>query len=146
MELNELKYAPGSRKRRKRVGRGGGSGHGGTSCRGDKGQRCRSGSKIRAWFEGGQMPINRRLPKRGFTNIFREEFQVVNLTDLERITDTDVITSDLLFERRLVRKRKPPVKILGNGEVTRALKIEVDAVSKSAREKIEAAGGQVTTP
>lgn len=146
MELNELKYAPGSRKRRKRVGRGGGSGHGGTSCRGDKGQRSRSGSKIRAWFEGGQMPINRRLPKRGFTNIFREEFQVVNLKDLERITDTDEITTDLLYERRLVRKRKPPVKILGDGEVSRALNVAVDAVSKSAREKIEAAGGQVTTP
>ena len=91
------------------------------------------------------MPINRRLPKRGFTNIFREVFQVVNLKDLERITDTDEITTDLLFERRLVRKRRPPVKILGNGEVTRALKVDVDAVSKSAREKIEAAGGQVTT-
>lgn len=146
MELNELKYAPGSRKRRKRVGRGGGSGHGGTSGRGDKGQRSRSGSKIRAWFEGGQMPINRRLPKRGFTNIFREEFQVVNLKDLERITDTDEITTDLLYERRLIRKRRPPVKILGDGEVTRALKVEVDAVSQSAREKIEAAGGQITTP
>jgi large subunit ribosomal protein L15 len=146
MELNELKYAPGSRKRRKRVGRGGASGHGGTSGRGDKGQRCRSGSKIRAWFEGGQMPINRRLPKRGFTNIFREEFQVVNLKDLDRITDTDEITTDLLYERRLIRKRRPPVKILGDGEVSRALKVTVDAVSKSAREKIESAGGQVTTP
>jgi large subunit ribosomal protein L15 len=143
MELHELKYAPGSRKRRKRVGRGSGSGRGGTSGRGDKGQRSRSGSKIRPWFEGGQMPINRRLPKRGFTNLFREEFQIVNLKDLERIADTDDITVDVLRDHGLIKKLTLPVKVLGNGEVHRALKITVQAVSKGAREKIEAAGGQI---
>jgi large subunit ribosomal protein L15 len=146
MELDNLKYAPGSRKRPKRVGRGGGSGHGGTSCRGNKGQRSRSGSKIRAWFEGGQMPINRRLPKRGFTNIFREEAQVVNLKDLLRITDTDDITVEVLHQHRLIKKQTAPVKILGVGEVTRALKVTCSAISASARAKIEAAGGQVTIP
>jgi large subunit ribosomal protein L15 len=144
MELDKLTYAPGSRKNRKRVGRGGASGHGGTSGKGNKGQRSRAGSKIRAWFEGGQMPINRRLPKRGFTNIFRQEIQIVNLVDLERITDTNEITVDVLKQHRLVKKLTVPVKILGNGEIKRALKVTVQAVSKSAKEKIEAAGGQVT--
>ena len=144
MELNELTYAPGSRKRRKRLGRGGASGLGGTSGKGNKGQRCRSGSKIRPWFEGGQMPINRRLPKRGFKNIFRQEFQIVNLEDLDRITDTDEITVDVLYQYRLIKKLQVPVKILGNGEPKRALTVTVQAISKGAREKIEAAGGQVT--
>ena len=146
MELHNLKYAPGSRKKTKRVGRGGGSGHGGTSCKGNKGQRSRAGSKIRAWFEGGQMPINRRLPKRGFTNIFREEAQVVNLKDLLRITDTDDITVEVLHRYRLIKKQTAPVKILGVGEITRALKVTCSAISQSARAKIEAAGGQVTIP
>ena len=144
MELNELTYAPGSRKRRKRLGRGGASGLGGTSGKGNKGQRCRSGSKIRPWFEGGQMPINRRLPKRGFKNIFRQEFQIVNLEDLDRITDTDEITVDVLYQYRLIKKLQVPVKILGIGEPERALTVTVQAISKGAREKIEAAGGQVT--
>ncbi|KPL07798.1 50S ribosomal protein L15 [bacterium SM23_57] len=144
MELNELTYASGSRKRRKRLGRGGASGLGGTSGKGNKGQRCRSGSKIRPWFEGGQMPINRRLPKRGFKNIFRQEFQIVNLEDLDRITDTDEITVDVLHQYRLIKKLQVPVKILGNGEPKRALTVTVQAISKGAREKIEAAGGQVT--
>jgi large subunit ribosomal protein L15 len=144
MELDKITYAPGSRKRNKRVGRGGASGHGGTSGKGNKGQRSRAGGKIRPWFEGGQMPISRRLPKHGFTNIFKQEFQIVNLQDLDRITSTDEITADVLREHRLVKKLTVPVKILGNGEVKRALKVTVQAVSKGAKEKIEAAGGQVT--
>ena len=144
MELDKLTYAPGSRKRNKRLGRGGASGHGGTAGKGNKGQRCRSGSKIRPWFEGGQMPINRRLPKRGFTNIFKQEFQIVNLEDLDRVTETDEITVDVLLQHRLIKKLTVPVKILGNGELKRALKITVQAVSKGAKDKIEAAGGQVT--
>ena len=144
MELHELKYAPGSRKQRKRLGRGGASGKGGTSGKGNKGQRCRAGSKIRPWFEGGQMPINRRLPKRGFTNLFRQEYQIVNLVDLSRIADTDEITVDELHRHRLIKKITQPVKILGNGDVDRALNVTVQAISKGAKEKIEAAGGQVT--
>jgi len=144
MELNKLRYAPGSRKRPKKLGRGGASGHGGTSGKGNKGQRSRSGASIPAYFEGGQMPISRRLPKRGFVNIFKQEFQIVNLADLERITDTTDITVDVLRQHRLIKKLTVPVKILGNGEVKRALNITVQAISKSAKQKVEAVGGQVT--
>ena len=142
MKLGELKAAPGSRKKRKRIGCGVGSGHGKTSCRGHKGQRCRSGSKTPPWFEGGQMPLQRRLPKRGFVNIFRTDYSVVNLRDLARITDVNEIDPDLMVKLRLVSKGMP-VKILGNGEIERAITVRAHKVSSTAAAKIEKAGGRV---
>jgi large subunit ribosomal protein L15 len=144
MDLGSLKYAPGSVKKRKRVGRGPGSGHGKTACRGHKGQRSRSGSKIRPWFEGGQMPLQRRIPKRGFTNIFRKEYQVINLKDLESLKKVKEVTPESLFEKGLISKRNMPVKILGSGELKAALDVSAHAFSASAKEKIEKAGGKVT--
>jgi len=143
MELSNLKYAKGSRKNRKRVGRGGA--HGKTACRGHKGQRSRSGSKRRLWFEGGQMPIMRRLPKRGFTNFTRVEYQVVNVSDLAKIKGVDEITPEVLRENGLIAKKTMPVKILGNGELAGKVNITANAFSKSAIAKIEAAGGRTTT-
>lgn len=143
MNLAALKYAEGSKKKRKRIGRGPGSGHGGTSTRGHKGQRSRSGATSRPWFEGGQMPVQRRLPKRGFTNIFRKEFQIVNLRDLERLGDVDKIDPQVLYQRRMIRKKHIPVKILGDGQLNRAIEISAHAFSKTAVEKIQSAGGRV---
>ncbi len=143
MDLSNLKYADGSRKNRKKVGRGGA--HGKTSCRGHKGQRSRSGSKRRLWFEGGQMPIMRRLPKRGFTNFNRVEYQVVNVGDLDRVHGVDEVTPEVLLERGLIRKKRLPVKILGQGELKIKVNVTANAFSKSAIEKIEAAGGRTTT-
>jgi large subunit ribosomal protein L15 len=142
MKLSDLAPAPGSRKKRKRVGRGPGSGHGKTSCRGHKGQNSRSGGGTKPGFEGGQMPLQRRLPKRGFTNIFRQDYSIVNVGALERLQDTTV-TPELLMQEGLIRNLKQGVKILGSGEVTRAYTIKVHAVSTSAREKIEKANGSV---
>jgi len=144
MDLSNLKHAKGARKNRKRVGRGEGSGLGVTAGRGNKGYGSRSGSKKRSWFEGGQMPIQRRLPKFGFTNIHKKEFQVVNVEDLEKIKKKDNITPDVLFENGLIRKKHIPVKILGNGELNSKVTIKVDAVSKNAQEKIEKQGGSVS--
>ena len=144
MNLGTLTYAPGSRKKRKRIGRGEGSGYGGTSGKGHKGARSRSGWKRRIGYEGGQTPLQRRLPKRGFTNIFRKEFQIVNLKDLERIKKVKKIDPLLLYEKRLTRKKNVPVKILGDGEIKRQLDISAHAFSKSAKEKIEAAEGRIT--
>ena len=141
MDLGHLKYAEGSKKKRKRVGRGPGSGHGKTSCRGHKGQKSRSGAKSRSWFEGGQMPLQRRVPKRGFTNIFRREFQVINIGDLDRLNN-DKISPEVLLEARLIRKKNVLLKILGDGEVTKAFEVSAHAFSKSALEKLEAAGGK----
>ena len=144
--LSNLKYAKGSRKNRKRVGRGEGSGHGGTSTRGMNGQMSRSGSKHKAWFEGGQMPLQRRIPKFGFTNIFRVEFQVVNISSLEKHAEkfgSDVVTIEVLKKNGLVSSSKRPVKILGQGDLKAKLQIEVNAFSNSAREKIEKAGGSI---
>jgi len=146
--LSSLKPAPGSRKNRKRVGRGQGSGHGKTSTRGHKGQHSRSGAKFRAWFEGGQMPLQRRVPKFGFRNKFRVVYQVVNLTDLEALHKNEkisepVITPEILIATGTVRKNYP-VKILGNGKISTALKVSAHAFSKSAQEKIKAAGGTTT--
>lgn len=143
MNLGTLTYAPGSRKKRKRIGRGEGSGYGGTSGKGHKGARSRSGSKRRIGFEGGQTPIQRRLPKRGFTNIFKKEFQIVNLKDLGRIKRVKKIDPMLLYEKRLIRKKNIPVKILGEGEITRQLEISAHSFSKTAQEKIEAAQGRI---
>jgi len=144
MNLGTLKYAPGSRKKRKRVGRGQASGHGGTSCRGHKGARSRSGFKSKLGFEGGQTPLQRRMPKRGFYNRFRTEYQIINLKDLERIKDVDKIDPQVLFENRLIRKKDVPVKVLGVGEIDRQVEIAAHAFSKSAIEKIEAAQGRIS--
>lgn len=145
--LSNLKYAEGSRKKRKRVGRGEGSGHGGQATRGMNGQRSRSGSKKRAWFEGGQMPLQRRIPKFGFTNIFRVPYQVVNLNALQRIADEKkldkVLTIEELKNLGLISSIKKPVKILGKGDIKAKLNLEVNAVSQSAKEKIESAGGSI---
>jgi large subunit ribosomal protein L15 len=145
--LSNLKYAEGSRKKRKRVGRGEGSGHGTQATRGMNGQRSRSGSKSRAWFEGGQMPLQRRIPKFGFTNIFKETYQVVNLNALQRIANENKIEKVLNIEELknlgLISSIKKPVKILGKGELKAKINLEVNAISKSAKEKIESAGGSI---
>ena len=141
MDLSNLKYADGSKKTKRRVGRGQGSGRGKTAGRGTKGQKSRSGSKSRAWFEGGQMPLQRRVPKRGFTNIFRKEYQIVNVGDLSRLKLTK-ISPEALLEARMIRKKTVPLKVLGNGDVTKKLEVSAHAFSKSAIEKLEAAGGK----
>jgi large subunit ribosomal protein L15 len=143
MDLRSLKPARGAVRKRKRVGRGDASGHGGTSGRGHKGQRSRAGAKTRPWFEGGQMPLQRRLPKRGFTNIFKKEVQIVNLRDLDRVK-ADEITPQTLIEAGVIKKKPVTVKILGQGEVARALTISAHAFSAAAKVKIEKAGGKVT--
>lgn len=142
MDLSSLKYAKGSHKKAKRIGRGIGSGHGGTSTRGHKGQYSRSGAKHKPWFEGGQMPLQRRIPKRGFTNIFKTVFQPVNLALLNRLTEVSQITPEVLRQHGLIRKRNVPVKILGNGELSRAFEVHAHGFSKGAQEKIEKAGGK----
>jgi len=143
MRLDELKPAEGSKKNTKRLGRGAGTGWGRTAGRGEKGAGSRSGNKKRAWFEGGQMPILRRLPKRGFSNDrFKKEFQVVNLSTLE-ILGIKKIDSSVLVEKGVIKSVYEPVKILGNGELKSAIEVSASAFSKSAVEKIEKAGGKV---
>ena len=141
MELGKLKPKKGSRHAKKRVGRGPGSGHGKTSGRGEKGQKSRSGYKSKLGFEGGQMPLHRRLPKRGFTNIFKEEFAIVNLSDLERFDAGSTVDTKAVREMGLVKGAPKKLKVLGNGEITKKLTVNADKFSKTAREKIEAAGG-----
>jgi len=143
MRLHELKPAKGTVKSRKRVGRGTASGHGKTVGRGQKGQKARSGGKVRPGFEGGQMPLYRRLPKIGFTNIFRKEYAVVNLSDLERFEDGSVVNPEVLKEAGLVKAMHSGVKILGDGELTRKLTVQAHKFSKTAADKIAAAGGKV---
>ena len=143
MKINELSPAAGSRRGRKRVGRGPGSGHGKTSCRGHKGQNSRSGGGVRPGFEGGQMPIHRRLPKRGFKNPFRTEYSVVNVGDLSRFEPNTQLDPDALKEAGLVWKMLDGVKLLGSGEISHPLVVRIHKVSQSAREKIEGAGGKV---
>jgi large subunit ribosomal protein L15 len=144
MKLHELKPAEGSTKTRKRVGRGSGSGLGNTSGRGHKGQKSRSGGGVRPGFEGGQMPLARRLPKRGFTNIFSKEYTVINVSDLEeRFEPGAEVTIESLFDTGLIKKVKDGVKVLGDGELTKPLTVKVQKVSKTAAEKITAAGGKV---
>jgi large subunit ribosomal protein L15 len=147
--LSNLKYATGSRKNRKRVGRGEGSGHGNQSTRGMNGQMSRSGAKHKAWFEGGQMPLQRRVPKFGFTNIFKIEYQVVNLNSLQKLVDSKLIkdqalNADELKKLGLVSSSKKPIKVLGKGDVKSKLNLTVNDFSKSAQQKIEAAGGTIT--
>ena len=143
MKLNELKPSPGSKKNRKRIGRGQGSGHGGTSGKGHKGQNSRSGGGVRPGFEGGQMPLNRRLPKRGFFNKFATQVAEVNLRDLGRFTAGSVVDAQALAEAGLIKGAFDVIKLLGQGEVQVALTIKVDRVSAGAVAKIEAAGGTV---
>jgi large subunit ribosomal protein L15 len=145
MELGNLKYAAGSRKKRKRVGRGPGSGRGKTSGRGHKGQKSRAGGGVPAWFEGGQMPLQRRVPKRGFTNIFRRESQIVNISSLEDKIEDTTVNPETLYAAGLINKKALPVKILGNGDLSKSLEIHAHAFSKSAIEKIEKAGGKAIT-
>jgi large subunit ribosomal protein L15 len=142
ISLGNLKPSSGSCKRRKRIGRGPGSGHGKTSTRGHKGQKARSGAKRRAWFEGGQMPIQRRVPKRGFTNIFKKEYQIVNLASLSRCGDQEIISPSVMKDSGLLRKLDLPVKILGDGELSGSITVQANAFSKKAKEKIEALGGK----
>lgn len=143
MKLNELTPAKGAHKGSKRVGRGYGSGSGKTSGRGHKGQKSRSGGSIPAWFEGGQLPLTRRLPIKGFTNLTRREYEVINLSDLERSGLEGTVTVAVLRAAGIVTRSKMPVKVLAMGEVTKALDLKVNAVSAKAREKIEAAGGTI---
>jgi len=142
MVLSSLPSARGEKRRVKRVGRGPGSGHGKTSCRGHKGQKSRSGSKTRIWFEGGQMPLQRRVPKRGFTNIFAKKPAIINLAELDKIDETTEITPEILYKSGKIRKMLNGVKVLGKGELTKALKISAHYFSKKAVEKIESAGGE----
>lgn len=147
--LSSLTPAKGSRKKTKRIGRGQGSGHGGTATKGHKGARSRSGHKFKLWFEGGQMPLVRRIPKYGFTSRNRIEAQIVNVGDLEKLVSSkriseSVITPEVLFSAGIVTKKKMPVKILGNGELKIKLEVTAHAFSKTAVAKIEAVGGKVT--
>ena len=141
-ELHDLSPAAGSHRDRKRKGRGPGSGLGKTAGRGQKGQKARSGGQIHPMFEGGQMPLHRRIPKRGFTNINRVEYQIVNVHSLDRFEGD--VTVESLHEAGLISSLRKPVKVLGQGEVEKALKVEAHAFSQGAREKIEAAGGSVS--
>jgi large subunit ribosomal protein L15 len=143
MQLHDLAPAPGSRKKRKRVGRGPGSGMGKTSTRGHKGLKARAGGSVRPGFEGGQMPIYRRLPKRGFTNVFKTNNAVLNLKVLDRFDAGAVIDPEVLYQAKLVKGRVDGIKILGTGDVTKQFVLKSLLVSKTAREKIEAAGGRV---
>jgi len=143
MKLNELKPPRGAVKQRKRRGCGTGSGHGGTSTRGNKGRYSRSGGSIPAWFEGGQMPLQRRLPKRGFRNFTRTEYEIVNVGDLARFEAGTEVTPDALRQARLVRRRSLPVKLLGEGALDRALTVRVHAASRTAQEKVKQSGGRV---
>lgn len=147
-KLSNLKYAEDSRRNRKRVGRGEGSARGGTATRGSNGQMSRSGAKRKAWFEGGQMPLQRRIPKFGFTNIFKVYYQLVNLNSLQRIADAkkyngEVLNAQSLKNLGLISSDKKPVKVLAKGEVKTKFNLEVQAFSAKAKEKIEAAGGTI---
>lgn len=145
MRLHELTYAEGAKSERKRVGRGPGSGWGKTCGKGQKGQKSRSGSGIHPWSEGGQMPLQRRLPKQGFTSIFKKEYEIVNLDHLEeKFEGGTEITIELLKGVNLVKKVKDGIKILGRGELTKKFHVHAHAFSKSAEEKIKAAGGEIT--
>lgn len=145
--LSNLKYAEGSRKKKKRVGRGQGSGYGGTSTKGHKGQHSRSGAKFRAWFEGGQMPLQRRVPKFGFKNINRVEYITINLDDIQALIDSGKISEtkidkEYLLTKKLIKGRNMPLKILGNGDIKTKIEITANAFSKTAIDKIEKGGGK----
>lgn len=143
LRIGRLKPARGAKKNRKRIGCGPGSGHGKTACRGAKGQKSRSGTSIPAWFEGGQMPLQRRLPKRGFTNIFRVERQAVNVRDLARFEANAEVNAEALLDEGIINNLNRPIKLLGEGELNKPLKVVVHACSKKAKEIVEKAGGEV---
>ncbi len=142
MKLHELRAPEGSRKKRRRVGRGEGSGRGKTAGRGTKGQNARSGGGVSVGFEGGQMPLQRRIPKRGFTNIFGKKYEIINVKDLRNFASGETIDREKLREAGLVKK-SVGLKLLGVGDISHPLTIRVDKVSRTAREKIESAGGTV---
>jgi len=143
MNLGSLKPPDGSRKKRKRVGRGDGSGHGGTSCKGHKGQNARSGGGVRPGFEGGQMPLSRRLPKRGFRNPFRKEIVIINIEQLNKFSKGSVIDKEVLVRAGLVKGKADGIKVLGKGNIEYPISLKIDMISRGAREKIEAAGGSI---
>lgn len=142
MKLHELSPAPGSTKEVKRIGRGHGSGNGKTAGKGHKGQNARSGGGVRIGFEGGQMPLTRRIPKRGFNNIFAKEYAIVNVSDLNKFTEGTVVDAELLKAAGLIKKTCDGVKVLGDGELTTKLTVKTAKFTKSAVEKIEKAGGK----
>lgn len=147
--IGNLQYAEGAKKKNKRIGRGAGSGHGGTSTKGHKGAQSRSGFSQKRGFEGGQMPLNRRLPKFGFTNRFRVEYQVINLDRIQELFDqgrfeNNNVTIDALYQMGALSNGYLPLKVLGNGEIKTALNVEAHQMSASAKQKIESAGGTVT--
>ncbi|MDP2157903.1 MAG: 50S ribosomal protein L15 [Nitrospirota bacterium] len=142
MRIEDIQPAEGSRKRRKRVGRGVGSGHGKTSCKGHKGQKARSGGPKGAGFEGGQMPLQRRVPKRGFTNNFRVDYAIVNLDVIEKLRTEGTITPELLYSKGVIKNMKSGLKVLGNGNVQGPVTVKAMIFSASAAAKIEAAGGK----
>ena len=141
--MSSLKPPEGSRKKRKRIGRGDGSGHGGTSTKGHKGQNARSGGRVRPGFEGGQMPLSRRLPKRGFRNPFRRNIVIINIDQLKRFPEGSVIDKDALLEAGLVNRVGDGIKVLGKGNIEYPISVKVDMISRGAKDKIEAAGGSV---
>ncbi len=143
MRLNDLRPTPKSIKKPKRVGRGCGSGHGMTSCRGTKGQNSRSGGGVKAIFEGGQMPLYRRVPKRGFTNIFKKNFSIVNLERLNIFKDGDIITPQRLIDEGIVKKIEDGIKILAKGSFNKKLTIKANKFSQKAIEEIKSAGGKI---
>ena len=145
-ELWNLKNSVGARRLKKKIGRGPGSGHGKTSTRGHKGQKARTGGRIRPGFEGGQMPLHRRLPKRGFTNIFKKSYTVINVEDLNGIKDGETVTVQLLKDKNLVKNVKGGVKVLGSGDLKKKLTVVADKFSESAKKKIEDLGGKCVTP
>ena len=143
MKLNELKYNEGSKKEIKRLGRGSSSGTGKTSGRGENGQKSRSGGGVRVGFEGGQLPLYRRLPKRGFSNaMFKKTYAVINVSDLNAFEDGTEVTPELLFEMGIIKKQLSGIKVLGNGELTKKLTVRAHKFSDVAKEKIEKAGGK----
>ncbi|MEJ2364857.1 MAG: 50S ribosomal protein L15 [Deltaproteobacteria bacterium] len=146
MRLDELKPPRGAKKKARRVGRGPGSGKGTTAGRGTKGQRSRSGGGVPPGFEGGQMPLQRRLPKRGFYNLFRKVFAEINVRDLEPFAADSVVDEELLRQSGLVRGKFDGVKLLGDGKIDKPLTVKVDRCSAGARQKVEAAGGKVELP
>lgn len=148
--LSNLKYAEGARKKRKRVGRGQGSGFGGTSTRGENGAKSRSGFKHRSWFEGGQMPLQRRVPKFGFKNLNKVDYSILNIGDIQKLLDSGkiketTINKEFLLKSKIIKNKKSPLKILGNGELKTKLDITADAFTKSAITKIENLGGKAIT-
>jgi large subunit ribosomal protein L15 len=142
MKIEDIRPAEGSRKRSKRVGRGVGSGHGKTSCKGHKGQKARSGGTTGLGFEGGQMPLQRRLPKRGFKNRFGVEYAVINLDRINALKDMDVVTPELLLEKKIIKDMKDGLKVLGDGKLERPVTVKATAFSAAAEKKITAAGGK----